>query len=140
MTLRLMGCVALLGLLSIGALHAGQAQENAAVDHAKQIFDLLSAEKFGDVAQEFNAQVAAALPESQLSQVWSTFSQQVGPFKAFIDQRVTTPAAARFRGDRRIAQIVLGLHDSRVTAQYVSAPESDADTPLVAEPARRSAS
>jgi len=36
--------------------------------------------------------------------------------------------------------IVRALYDSSVTAQYLIPPESDADTPLVTEPAHRSAS
>jgi dienelactone hydrolase len=68
----------------------GQSREGSAIDHAQRIFQLLQDEKFDDVAKEFNAQVAAALSASQLRQIWSTLSQQVGPFKSFLDQRATT--------------------------------------------------
>jgi dienelactone hydrolase len=110
-------CCAVL-LASTVALRAGQTQDNAALDHAKQIFELLRAEKFGDVAKQFNAQVAAALSEAQLGQVWSTFSQQVGAFKSFIDQRVTTPAAG-------ITAVVLGCQFEKAAVNVLVAFDAD---------------
>jgi len=84
----------LLAILAVaGAQTASQGQVNPVLDHGKRIFQQFRDEKFDEVAKEFNAQVAAALPVAQLRQVWSTLSQQVGPFKSFIDERVTTPAA-----------------------------------------------
>ena len=83
----------LLAILTIaGRQGAGQAQAAPPIDHGKRIFQQLRDEKFDDVAKEFNAQVAAALTAAQLRQVWSTLSQQVGPFKSLIDERVATPA------------------------------------------------
>ena len=80
---------------------AGQVPESPAVGHARQIVQLLKEEKFDEVAKQFNAQVAAAMSAAQLRQVWSTFTQQVGGFTAFLDQRVTTPAP-------NITAVVLG--------------------------------
>jgi len=92
----------LVSALVVGGGHlAGQVPESPAVGHARQIVQLLKEEKFDEVAKQFNAQVAAAMSAVQLRQVWSTFTQQVGGFTAFIDQRVTTPAP-------NITAVVLG--------------------------------
>jgi dienelactone hydrolase len=93
--------VFVLAALVTASPNAGQSQESAPVGHAKRIFDLLRAEKFEDVTKEFDAQMAAALPASQMRSVWSTLNQQVGQFRSFIDQRVTTPAVG-------VTAVVLG--------------------------------
>jgi len=88
---RLICGLTLAAILTIAGRHAmAQAQEGPAIDHGKRVFQLLHDEKFDDVAKEFNAQVAAALPVSQLRQIWASLGQQVGPFTSFIDQRSTT--------------------------------------------------
>ena len=109
---RLICCVAVLGIVAIAGVHARQTHPDSAVDHAKRILDLLRGEKFEEVAKEFNAQVAAALSESQLRQAWSTIGQQAGAFTSFIDQRVTTPAAG-------ITTVVLGCQFAK-TAMTVT--------------------
>src|SRR3954462_610941 len=68
------------------------AQESPVVDHAKRVFQSLGEGKFEDVTKEFNGQMATLLSAAQLRDTWTTFTQQVGPFSAFIDQRVVTPA------------------------------------------------
>jgi dienelactone hydrolase len=90
----LLACaIALTAFVVTAGSTAIQAQPGDAAGHAKRVIDLLRAERFEDVAKEFNAQMAAALPASQLRDVWSTLRQQIGSFTSFIDQRVTTPAA-----------------------------------------------
>lgn len=136
---RLACRIALVALLATSAgLHRVHGQESQAVDHARRVVDLLRAEKFEEVTKEFNAQMAAALPASRLRDVWSTLRQQVGPFTAFLDQRVSTTGAGvtavvlggqfekaalnvivAFDAELKIA----GLHFTpRVTRQEPSAP------------------
>lgn len=91
-----------------------QVPENPAVDHARRVVQLLREEKFDDVAREFNAQVAAAMSAERLRQVWSTFTQQAGPFTSFIDQRVTTPAAG-------ITAVVLGCRFEKTAVNVILA-------------------
>ena len=69
--------------------HRVHAQENAAVAHARQVVDLLRAERFEEVTKDFNTQMAAALSAAQLRDVWSTLRQQVGAFTAYLDQSAT---------------------------------------------------
>jgi uncharacterized protein len=105
---------ALLVLLGGAILRAAQPQDNPAVDHAKQLFDLIKAEKFEDLAKEFNVQMAAALSATQMRDVWVTLVQQVGPFKSFLDQRVTTPAAG-------VTAVVLGCQFEKSALNFIVA-------------------
>lgn len=109
----------LVSALVVGGGHlAGQVPESPAVDHARQIVQLLKEEKFDEVAKQFNAQVAAAMSAAQLRQVWSTFTQQVGGFTAFIDQRVTTPAP-------NITAVVLGSQFEKAAINIFVAFDSE---------------
>lgn len=105
-------------LAAAGPQPAGQGQVNPAIDHGKRVFQQLRDEKFDDVANEFNTQVAAALPVSQLRQVWSTLTQQVGPFKSFIDERVTTPAAGT-------TAVILGCQFQNAALNFIVAFDSE---------------
>ena len=80
--------IAGLGLLGLD----GRAQDNPAAAHGKRIVDLLVQDKFDDVAKEFNAKMAAALPPAQLGNVWTAIRQQVGAFQSVLRSAVTTPA------------------------------------------------
>jgi hypothetical protein len=68
------------------------AQDDAAKEHAKQIIELIRQEKFEEVAKEFNAQVAAALPPQRLAEVWGMIRGQAGDFKSIIDQQTLNQA------------------------------------------------
>lgn len=70
-----------------------RAQDSPVSAHGKRVLDLLVQDKFDDVAKEFNAKMAAALPATQLATVWATIRQQVGVFRAVNTTNVTTPAA-----------------------------------------------
>ena len=112
---RLVHGTALIATLAFGSRFAvAQVPENPAVDHARRVVQLLREEKFDDVAREFNAQVAAAMSAERLRQVWSTFTQQAGPFTSFIDQRVTTPAAG-------ITAVVLGCRFEKTAVNVILA-------------------
>jgi len=109
----------LAAIFTIAGQHArAQAQEGPAIDHGKRIFQSLRDEKFDDVAKEFNAQVAAALPVSQLRQLWASLSQQVGPFKSFIDQRSTTPAPG-------VTAVVLGCQFEKTALNVIVAFDAE---------------
>ena len=117
---RLIWSAALLSVLVIGGQHLSgyQVSENPAVNHAKQVVQLLREEKFDEVAKQFNAQVAAAMSAAQLRQVWTTFTQQVGGFTAFIDQRVTTPAP-------NVTAVILGCQFEKTVMNVIVAFDSD---------------
>ena len=69
-----------------------RAQDNqAAIDHAKRVLDLIVQEKFDEVAKEFNEKMTAAMPVEKLRAVWAQVRQQAGAYVSPIDQRVTTP-------------------------------------------------
>jgi hypothetical protein len=73
------------------------AQQDDAVAHAKRVLDLLGQDKFEDVAQQFNAQMAVALPPQQLATTWTMLRQQARrpPFRATF---AASPAARRAAG------------------------------------------
>jgi dienelactone hydrolase len=81
--------VAALGLAGVSAVRA---QESPAIEHATRVLDLIEHGKFEEVAAEFNAQMAAAMPASQLRDVWTAVSRQVGARTSIISQRVVTQA------------------------------------------------
>ena len=72
--------------------YTGRAQEEPAVDHAKRVIDLLDAGQFEEVAAEFNAKMAAAMPVSRLRDVWTTIGRQFGARTSILMQRVVTQA------------------------------------------------
>jgi hypothetical protein len=82
----------IIAIVSVPGLSAVHAQDNPAIDHATRVLDLLDAGKFEDVAAEFNAKMAAAMPVSQLREVWTTISRQVGARKSIIGQRAVPQA------------------------------------------------
>lgn len=90
--LRLALGIALVALFGVASSSAAHAQESPAVDHATRVLDLLEAGKFGEVAAEFNAKMAAAMPVSRLRDVWTTVSRQAGARTSIISQRVVTQA------------------------------------------------
>lgn len=83
---------AALAVLILSAPHPMHGQQPATADRAIQIVDLLVREQFDEVAGQFNAQMSAALPPAQLKTVWAGLVQQIGAFRARLDQRVQ-PAA-----------------------------------------------
>jgi len=92
---------------------SGRAQPDPAVDHAKRILDLLKAEKFDDVAKEFNAQVAGLLPASQLATVWKAVLGQAGAFTAIIDEQVRTPGG--------VTAVILGCQFEKTALDVIVA-------------------
>ena len=84
--------IVLAAILGVAPVNATQGQESRAVDHATRVLDLLEAGKFEEVAAEFNAKMAAAMPVSQLRDVWTTVSRQAGVRTSIISQRVVTQA------------------------------------------------
>jgi alpha-beta hydrolase superfamily lysophospholipase len=76
--------------LAIAAVSAGRAQDNPAIGHAARVLDLLGAGKFEDVAAEFNAKMAAAMPVARLRDVWTAVRGQAGALTSIISQRVVT--------------------------------------------------
>jgi uncharacterized protein len=83
---------ALVAILAAGGAYTGHAQERPSIDHATRVLDLLGAGMFEEVAAEFNAKMAAAMPASQLRDVWTTVSRQAGARTSIISQRVVTQA------------------------------------------------
>jgi uncharacterized protein len=81
----------LVALWGIATPSAGHAQDSPA-GHATRVLDLLEAGKFEEVASEFNAKMAAAMPVSRLRDVWTTLSRQAGARTSIIRQRVVTQA------------------------------------------------
>ena len=71
------------------------AQGDPAIDHAQHIFDLIREEKFAEVAQEFNAQVAARLDADKLAQGWTLIKMQAGEFKSVSDKKVAMVGTAK---------------------------------------------
>jgi dienelactone hydrolase len=108
----------LVAIVSIAVMRGSARQENPAIDHAKRIVELLKAEKFAEVAKEFNAQMTAALSEQQLAQTWSTFRQQVGAFQSFIDQQVRTPPSG-------ITAVMLGCQFDKIAMNVMVAFDAD---------------
>jgi dienelactone hydrolase len=89
---RLTYGLVLVAILGIATPYAGYSQESPAVGHATRVLDLLEAGKFEEVAAEFNAKMAAAMPVSRLRDVWTTVSRQAGARTSIIRQRVVTQA------------------------------------------------
>jgi len=88
---RLTYGIVLVAIVALATSYAGYAQESP-VAHATRVLDLLEAGKFEEVAAEFNAKMAAAMPVSRLRDVWTTVSRQAGARTSIIRQRVVTQA------------------------------------------------
>jgi uncharacterized protein len=91
-SLRLALGVALIAIAGVASVNAAHAQETPAVDHATRVLDLLEAGKFEEVAAEFNAKMAAAMPVQRLRDTWTTISRQLGARTSIISQRVVRQA------------------------------------------------
>lgn len=115
---RLVCRIALAAVLATAGAPAVGADDGAAVDRAKRIVDLLRAEKFDAVANEFNAQMTAALPVTQLRGVWSTLGQQVGAFAGYLDERVASPGAG-------ITAVVLGCRFENAALNVIVAFDAE---------------
>ncbi|HWF85653.1 MAG TPA: alpha/beta fold hydrolase, partial [Vicinamibacterales bacterium] len=89
---RLVWSVVVAAVAAIMSGYTGRAQEEPAVEHAKRVIDLLEAGQFEEVAAEFNAKMAAAMPVSRLRDVWTTISRQLGARTSIITQRVVAQA------------------------------------------------
>ena len=72
----------LVAIVTIATSCTGYAQESP-VDHARRVLDRLEAGKFEEVAAEFNAKMAAAMPVSRLRDMWTTVTRQAS--RPFID-------------------------------------------------------
>src|SRR5687768_10823518 len=88
---RLAYGIVVVAIVAIATSDAGYAQQSP-VAHAARVLDLLEAGKFEDVAAEFNAKMAAAMPVSRLRDMWTTVSRQAGARTSIIRQRVVTQA------------------------------------------------
>ena len=80
--------IALIAIANVAFVNAAHAQESPAVDHATRVLDLLDAGKFDEVAAEFNAKMAAAMPVGRLREVWTAVGRQAGARTSIISQRV----------------------------------------------------
>lgn len=97
---------------------AAAGQERPPVDRAKDVFEQLNKGDFKAVASALNAQMSAALSESQLRDTWAAMQQQTGPFKAFIDDRVATPAPG-------ITAVLLGCQFERAAVNMAVTFDAD---------------
>src|SRR5258708_24687483 len=79
-------------VMLVARLNSAHAQESPAVDHARRVLDLLEAGTFEEVAAEFNAKMAAAMPVSRLREVWTTIGRQAGARTSIIGQRAVAQA------------------------------------------------
>jgi dipeptidyl aminopeptidase/acylaminoacyl peptidase len=95
----------------------GQASDETAVAHAREVFDLLRQEKFDEVATQFNSQVAAVLDAARLRALWTTLRQQMGPFRSYVDQRVASAPG--------ITTIILGCQFETTMAEVLVVFDSD---------------
>src|SRR6188472_902356 len=95
-------------LLSTGPTRAQSAEP---VAHARRVLDLLQQGKAPEVAQEFNAQMAAALPPQALAQAWAGIGAQVGAFKSELSQQ-----SARVRTG---VAVTLGLQFERAALNMI---------------------
>ena len=93
------------------------AQTSEPVAHARRILELLQQGKATDVAREFNAQMAAALPSETLGQVWSSMGAQVGAFKSELSQQAA--------GSRAGTTVTLGLQFERTALNMVVSFDAD---------------
>lgn len=89
---RLVHRLALVVLFGVASATAAQAQDDPSIAHATRVLDLLDAGRFEDVAAEFNARMAAAMPVSRLRDVWTTIGRQAGARTSIISQRVVRQA------------------------------------------------
>jgi uncharacterized protein len=87
------------------------------VSHARRVLDLLRQEKFADVAKEFNAQMAAALPAQTLAQVWAAMRAQVGEFKSESSQQSANAGGVNV--------VTLGVQFERAAANMVVAFDAE---------------
>jgi hypothetical protein len=105
-------------LILAAATLAAAGQERSPVDRAKDVFQQLNKEDFKAVAAELNAQMSAAISEPQLRDTWAAMLQQTGPFKAFIDDRVATPAPG-------ITAVMLGCQFERAAVNMAVTFDAD---------------
>ncbi len=80
------------GIVGIAGGSIRGAQQEPPIDHAKRVIDLLDAGKFEEVAAEFNAKMAAAMPVSRLRDTWTAISRQLGARTSILLQRVIPQA------------------------------------------------
>lgn len=90
MNCRLPHHLVLAAALGIAGVSALRAQENPAIGHATRVLDLLRAGRFEEVAAEFNAKMAAAMPASQLRDMWTAVYRQFGTLTSIVSQRAVT--------------------------------------------------
>jgi len=93
--------VAIVAIVAIATSYLGYAQESP-VAHATRVLDLLEADKFEEVAAEFSAKMAAAMPVSRLRDMWTMVSRQAGARTSIIRQRVVTQAEPPVQLVRRV--------------------------------------
>ena len=141
--LRLAHAFVLVATLGVAALVADHAQDSPAVDHATRVLDLLEAGKFDEVAAEFNAKMAAAMPVSRLRVVWTTIRGQLGARTSIISQRVVTQPTGNVtvvngcQFERAALTIMLSFDAANTIAGMNITPRtSPADTSAVPAPTR----
>jgi dienelactone hydrolase len=115
------------------------AQSQEPVAHARRILELLQQGKAPEVAKEFNAQMAAALPPEVLGQVWASMGAQVGAFKSEIAQqsasvRTGTTVTLGVQFERAALNMVVAFDaDNRISGlQFGPRPAEAAAAPLPA--------
>jgi uncharacterized protein len=79
--------------------------------HARSVLSLLRQDRSADVANEFNAQMAAAVPPATLSQVWPRLQTQAGAFKSELDHQIANT--------RDGTAVTIGLQFERATLNIV---------------------
>jgi dienelactone hydrolase len=94
-----------------------RAQSSEPVAHARRILELLQQGKTPDVAREFNAQMAAALPAEVLGQVWLSLGSQVGALKSEISQQSAS--------SRTGTAVTLGLQFERAALNMIVVIDAD---------------
>ncbi len=115
---RVLGILLAVAALALATGSLARAQDQAPIDHAQHVFDLLQQEKFADVAAGFNAQMAAAMSADQLRDVWAQFLQQVGPFTKALDHQVVRPQAG-------ITAVVLGCQFEKAGVNVIVAFDAE---------------
>ena len=79
--------VVIIAVLGVVGGFTGHAEQEPTA-HAARVIALLEAGQFEEVAAEFNAKMAAAMPVSRLRDVWTAVSRQAGARASIISQRV----------------------------------------------------
>ena len=107
----------LLALWTAAAVTAPQPQDPPEVQHARNVVEQMRAEKFDEVAREFDAKVASLMSAARLGEVWAMLRQQAGAFESFIDHRVSAAGG--------ITAVVLGCRFEKTSLNVMVAFDAE---------------